>query len=291
MTGLLPQAVGLITALTYAASIISARRGLQYSNATTVTYLSLLFQTVTLWTLAFLVTGIPAVGKTFLLAAVLVGFLMPMVRLLTYTGIAKVGAARGAALRSTHPLFSAMLALAFLGETATAWGLTGVLLVVAGIVLISWREEGKRAPVPWWHNLYSILAAVLAALVHNLVRFSLHSAGYPILFAAIVGFVSLATFTGYLRARPGSNRPLWSRRAMAPFLATAALENLGFLLFNVALSIGPVVLVTPMVATQPMWVLLFTVAFLRSVELVTPRTAAGSAVVVAGTVAITLGGS
>ena len=45
-----------------------------------------------------------------------------------------------------------------------------------------------------------------------------------------------------------------------------------------------------MVATQPMWVLVFTVVFLRSIEMVTLRTVSGSVAVVAGTVAITLGG-
>ena len=76
---------------------------------------------------------------------------------------------------------------------------------------------------------------------------------------------------------------------MKPFLTAAVLENLGFLLFNTALTVGPVVLVTPMVATQPMWVLVFTVLFLRGIEMVTLRTVSGSITVVIGTLAITLG--
>lgn len=290
MTQLLPQAIGLLTAWTYGISIISARRGLQYSNATTITLLSLILQTVILWTLVGLFTGVPSVGRSFLWAAMLVGFLMPVVRWLTYMGIAKVGAARGTALRSTHPLFSTLLALTFLGETATASVLTGILLVVAGIVLISWREERPLASARWWHGAYSLAGAAAAAAVHNIARFSLKSAGHPILFAAIVGGVSLPTFAVGLAVPGALDRPLWDRRAMGPFLATAVLENMGFLLFSTALSVGPVVLVTPMVASQPMWVLIFTVVFLRSIEMVTLRTVSGSTAVVAGTLAITLGG-
>ena len=290
MTQLLPQAIGLLTAWTYGISIISARRGLQYSNASTVTLLSAISQTVILWTLVGVFTGIPAVDRTFLWAAVMVGFLMPVLRWLTYTGIAKIGAARGTALRSTHPLFSALLAVTFLGETATGPLLTGIVLVVAGIVLISWREEQRLSTARWWHGAYSLSGAITAAAVHNIARFSLKSTGHPILFAAIVGAVSLVTFTGYLTLAGAPNRPVWNRRAMRPFLTAAVLENMGFLLFNTALSVGPVVIVTPMVATQPMWVLVFTVVFLRSIEMVTLRTVSGSVAVVAGTVAITLGG-
>ena len=291
MTQLLPQAIGLLTAWTYGISIISARRGLQYSNASTVTLLSLISQTVILWTMVGVFTGLPDVGRSFLWAAVTVGFLMPVLRWLTYTGIAKIGAARGTALRSTHPLFSALLAVTLLGETAAAPLLAGIALVVAGIVLISWREEQRVSTARWWHGAYSLSGAITAAVVHNIARASLHSARHPILFAAIVGAVSLVIFAGYLTVAGAPHRPVWDRRAMRPFLAAAVLETLGFLLFNTALSVGPVVIVTPMVATQPMWVLVFTVVFLRNIEMVTLRTVSGSLAVVAGTLAITLGGA
>ena len=75
MTQLLPQAIGLLTAWTYGISIISARRGLQYSNASsTVTLLSLISQTVILWTLVGVFTGIPTVDRTFLWAAIAGGY-------------------------------------------------------------------------------------------------------------------------------------------------------------------------------------------------------------------------
>lgn len=290
MTDLMPQAIGLLTAIVYATSIMWARKGLQYSNPITVTVTSVALQSVVLTAIVLVVTGVPPVDLTFLGFAVLVGFLMPIVRLLSYTGIAKIGAARGASLRSTHPLFSALIALTILGESATPGVLTGVVLIVFGITLISWQPDQAHAHIHWWDALYSIAAAILAAVVHNVTRFSLQSNSYPILFAAIVGVVSLVTITGYLLLCPTPDRPRWTRRALGPFLVAAFLENLGFLTFTVALTIGSVVLVTPMVATQPMWVLLFAVVFLRNIELIRPRTVAGSCAVVAGTVAITVSG-
>jgi len=289
VTDLTPQGIGLLTAIIYAISIICARRGLQYSNPITVTLVSVTLQSIVLWAIVLAITGIPPVSTTFVVLAFIVGLLMPLVRLLSYTGIAKIGAARGASLRSTHPLFSTLIALSILGESATLWVLAGILLIVAGITLISWQRDKTRTPIRWWDALYSIAAAILAAVVHNITRVSLQNDSYPILFAAIVGLVSLTTTTTLLKLGQVPETPSWNRRSLGAFLATAALENLGFLTFALALSLGPVVLVTPMIATQPMWVLLFTVVFLRNIELVRLRTLAGSGTVLGGTLAITLG--
>ncbi len=70
------------------------------------------------------------------------------------------------------------------------------------------------------------------------------------------------------------------------FLAAGLFQTLGFLLVNIALSIGPVVRVIPIVATFPMWVLLGTRLLLRNIENVSLRTIIGSCLVVAGTVAV-----
>ena len=73
-----------------------------------------------------------------------------------------------------------------------------------------------------------------------------------------------------------------------PFLAAGLFETLGILLVIIALSVGQVVLVSPIVATGPMWVLLGTWLFLRGIERINLRTVLGTASVIAGTIAISL---
>ena len=66
-------------------------------------------------------------------------------------------------------------------------------------------------------------------------------------------------------------------------------RSLGLLLVLYALSYGPVVVVTLLTATLPLWVVLGSKLFLRDLEKITPRIVAGAArAVVAGTIAITL---
>jgi drug/metabolite transporter, DME family len=55
-----------------------------------------------------------------------------------------------------------------------------------------------------------------------------------------------------------------------------------------ALSAGAVVIVSPIVATSPLWILLGTWLFLRGIEGLSLRTIAGALSVVAGTIAISL---
>src|ERR1043166_7634479 len=94
-----PQLIALASALSYAFCIISARLGLRYSNGTTVTYVSLLVHTSVLWPIVFLL-GVPSVAPPALVLFLGAGSLQPAIRLLTYTGIAKIGAARlGAAFQ------------------------------------------------------------------------------------------------------------------------------------------------------------------------------------------------
>jgi drug/metabolite transporter (DMT)-like permease len=71
-------------------------------------------------------------------------------------------------------------------------------------------------------------------------------------------------------------------------LFAGVFETLGIVLVIAALSTGPVVIVSPIVATSPLWILLGTWLFLRGIERLALRTIIGALCVVAGTVAISL---
>jgi uncharacterized membrane protein len=66
-------------------------------------------------------------------------------------------------------------------------------------------------------------------------------------------------------------------------------EGLGALLSLMALSSGRVVIISPIVATTPLWNLLIAIIFLRGREEINARTIAGTVSVVLGTAAIALG--
>ena len=283
-----PQVIALCASLSYACVLVTSRRGMQYSTPKTVTLISLIVHTVSTWTAVFLTGGIPPVDTVAVYVFIVAGMLQPIIRLCTYTGVHRVGASRSGPIRSTHPMFGVFVAITVLGESASLATLAGVVSVVCGIVLITWKPASEVVSFRWWEFLFPLTAALLAGIVHPMRRFALSISHEPLFFAALVGIVSLVCFLIYT---PFSReRLVWDRRAMLPFFAAGAAETCGILFVITALGIGSVVTVSPLVGISPLWVLLGTVIFLRDLEQVRMQTVVGALCVIAGTAAISLGG-
>ena len=281
-----PQLIALGAALSYAVSGIAARRGMRYSTPITVTLVSVAVHAATLWAAVLLTGGVPSVSWWVLFLFALTGTLQPIIRLFTYAGIFYVGASRGTTLRSAHPLFSTGLAILFLGEQVSFLVIVGTLLIVAGITLISWQREIQRASFRWWHLGYPLGAAFLAGISHPLRRYALGLANEPLYLAAIIGIVALPWLASYVVLPTKGEQLIWNRQSMGWFLMAGVFETLGILLVIIALSVGQVVIVSPIVATSPLWILVGTWLFLRGIESLTLRTILGAVCVVSGTIAI-----
>ncbi|HXV83885.1 MAG TPA: DMT family transporter [Candidatus Binatia bacterium] len=283
-----PQLIALVAALSYATSGIAAKRGLRYSTPITVTLISVTVHALTLWTALLLAGGIPEVSWWVLFLFVLTGTLQPIIRLFTYAGIHYVGASRGTTLRSSHPLFSTILAVVFLDEQVSLPIVVGTILIVAGVTLISWQPEIQRTSFRWWHLGYPLGAAFLAGISHPLRRYALGLANEPLYLAAMIGIIALPWLASYIVLPTKSEQPVWNRQSMGWFLMAGVFETLGILLVITALSVGQVVIVSPIVATSPLWILVGTWLFLRGIESLTLRTVLGAVFVVSGTIAISV---
>lgn len=284
-----PQVLALITAVGYAGALVCSRLGLRYSTPTTVTLVSILVQNVVLWTAVFLLAGVPPVSWVSVGLFCVVGIFQLGVRLLAYTGVLKIGASRSSALQSINPLVSATIAIAVLKESATVLILAGTLLVVAGIILASWKAEQELPSFRWWHLLLPVGAAMLTGMNHPMRRYALSLSNEPLFFSAFMGFVSLIAFAGYMLASAQEPRLVWDRRALWPFICTGVFETFSILLIITALSIGPVVVIAPIASTYPVWSLIGARLFLKDVERIGFKAVLGILSVVAGTVAIHLG--
>ncbi len=283
-----PQLIALSAALSYATSGIAARRGMRYSTPITVTLVSLSIHATGLWSVLLLSGGVPKVSLWALFLFILTGTLQPVIRLFTYAGIYYMGASRGTTVRGSHPLFSTTVAILFLGERASLSVILGTVLIVAGVTLISWQPQSQRGAFRWWHIGFPLGAALLAGMSHPLRRYALGLANAPLFCAAVVGLVSLFWMGAYLILPLRAERPVWNRKAIGPFMIAGCFETLGILLVITALSVGQVVIVSPIVATSPLWILLGTWLFLRGIESLTLRTVLGAICVVAGTIAISV---
>ena len=285
------ELVAVLSAAMYAVSFIVARRGLRYSTPATVTAFSMVFQ-AGIFSAAVAVRGMPDFSWYAVALMAAAGSLQPFVRQLTYRGMQTIGAARSGSLRATHPFWAGIIAISLLGEELTLPVFLGNVTVVAGIAAIS-REGAKttdeRAESPGWYVLVPLAAAFMAGIAFPLRRAALTLTPEPVFFTAVTGTVGLALL-GITQAVPGlAQRYVWDRRALWPFVAAGLFEGVsaGGILY--ALNAGEVIVIAPITATLPMWILLGTVIFLRDMERVTRATVLGTVLVVTGIILVSVG--
>ncbi len=283
------ELLALLTAFSYAASNIAARWGLRYSTPNTAVLFSLSMHALGLSSIVLFTEGVPAVPRAALYLVVVTGVLQTLLRSCHYLAISTVGVSRAVTLRNTHPMLTVLIGVTVLGEQTNAFNLAGVGLIVGGTVLTSWRMDDQIPDFRPWYLLLPVATSVITSTVHPVRRYAMILAGEPFFFAALVGVVSLSCFTAYL-ALPLPRDPLvWHRKALLPFAISGGCETAAILLLFHALASGPVVVVSPITATSPVWTVLLASILLRRIEHVTPAVIFGTLLVVAGAVCVSLG--
>ena len=102
-------------------------------------FLSIVVGTLIIGALAIPLHGteILAVPLAALVWIIVLGVLnFPLGRYFAFTAVHMVGVARAMPVLSVAPLFAAVLAFVFIGETPTLLSLVGALSVVGGVILI-----------------------------------------------------------------------------------------------------------------------------------------------------------
>jgi uncharacterized membrane protein len=284
-----PEALALLAAVSYALFTLSAWFGLQHSTPLAATIVSLLARAILLWTAVVFTGGIPGFARLALIVFVILGILQSVTSLLTFVGLHRIGTSRSQPLRNTYPLWSALIAILIMHEKASALIVAGTLSIVAGVILISWKPDVPPPGYRWWHIVFSLAAGVLAGVAYPLRRYGLTITDEPVFFAAVVAVVSLAGAVPYVWLSRDRQGTMWHPRGVLHFTLAGFFEGLGALLSLMALSSGRVVIISPIVATTPLWNLIIAIIFLRGKEEINPRTIAGTLAVVIGTIAIALG--
>ncbi|HEU4368431.1 MAG TPA: EamA family transporter [Methylomirabilota bacterium] len=278
-------ALALLSALLSAAATVLIRQGLRGSSPYTGVWINMAVGAVCLWG-AVLVTGgmgrpTPTAFALFVLAG-LIGTVAG--RLLRFFAIDTVGASITGAFMNVTPLVSSGLAILLLGEHVTLPIVLGTLVIVAGATLLSTggRSLGVR-PVQLW---LPILSATCFGIVAILRKLGL-SGMAPVPGTAVNVTTALVVFTGFLVASGQSRAMVCRGPSLVYFVAAGLTENLGVFLVVLALSLGTVSVVAPLTNATPLFVIVFSLLFLRGIETLNARVIGGSVLVVVGAVLIT----
>jgi len=214
----------------------------------------------------------------FLLAGVLAPGLS---QLFFFRAVRDAGASRTSVVVGTAPLVAVLIALAALDEPARPLVLVGGLAIVCGSVALGFEPE-RPAGFKVAGIAFAVLTTIMFATRDDLLRWLATDSPPPALPAAAVAMAGgAATLTAFLLSRRRLSVP--AVRAGAPrFLGPGLLFGASYAFLFEAYYHGRVTVVSPLVATESLFGVLFAVLLLRRSELVGRHVVFGAALVVAG---------
>jgi drug/metabolite transporter, DME family len=286
MTNIPAELYALANAFLFALNNILTKKALRYSNPATAVISSLLINIVFLWSVAILFVPLEPLTSASIWIFVVVGFFQPgLTRLLTYKGIDALGVAITDPIRASTPLFSAIMAIVFLGEQITLPIVVATLMIIAGITLLSWRSGPINIVGSAVYLWYPIAASALAGASQVVRKFGLASVPHPFLAAAVTAtssFVVSVLTMWYVEKSQES----WqmNRQCFWWFLSGGIVISLAMTCIYYALDLGKVSVVIPIASTGPLFSLILTAIFLRDVERVTVKIVLSAVMIVGGVV-------
>ncbi len=273
-------------ALCFSIAHILIRRGLVGSNAMTGSFISLSMSAVVLWALALFFASLSALWTPAVLIFIAAGILAPGIgRTLSYVGIEKIGIARSVPIANSSPIFASVFAVIFLAEAWLLQNMVGTLLVISGVVSLSLAKPAQGE----WRKLdivYPLVGAMAFGASTILRKAGLGFVDSPLLAAAVTaGAAAIFSFT-LLQIRGGKQAFQLTRRSAAWLFAAGFINTAAMLSVFYALSHGKVVIVEPLMSSNPVLTLLFTAIFLRDVEVLSLRVITSGLLTVIGTILV-----
>lgn len=289
-------ALSLVPAVLWGFSPILSKRGMAAGGGSVQAALVVVVvDSIVYWTVLLAVSGtdpfdgVDATAFAIFFVAGLIGTAVG--RVAVFAGVHRVGASINSAGISARPLFATFIALVWLGEPVGPLTGIGVVVLVAGLVVLAVSKGGDLAG---WRprDLAFPLAAALAFAVGNVMRrFGLTTTAVTTLqavtvneTAALIGLVAFAVAT---RGRGVFDAP---RRTYLYFTGSGLLTALALLALFEALDRGPVAVVDPLAGTAPLFTTVFAALLLGDLERVSKGVVAGAALIVVGAGLITVAG-
>ena len=263
------------------------KRGLVHSDvdaAVTVQQFAMVVFLLVLWIVGYGAGGLPiplpAVATFVILGAV--GAFFGRVFLLR--AIDQIGASRAQSIKNASPLLTAVIGVTFLGESATPGTFGGVIVIVAGILLITHTKGSEAEPAAPLAGLgNAALSFVFYSLGPILKRLGVLQGGDPILGAVITQVTGLM-FIGLL-GKAVRVRIVWRGVPLAGalcFAASGVVHGVGTILTFLAVVHAPAVIVAPIWNIQPLVTFALAHFTLKGIEIVRVQDGLGAVLIVGG---------
>ncbi len=211
-------------------------------------------------------------------------------RLLYVQAVRDAGPSRAAILVGTAPLLSVLIAVAVLHETIGPVLVVGTLLIVGGGIALV-RERTRPAYFKLIGVVLALVVALLVAIRDNVARSVTSGADMePVLeIAAVLVAASTMAFVYLLVGSRGTGAFARTWKVFLPFLPMGVIAGFASLAVLESLDRGPVTVVAPLIATQALWVVIFSSLLVGRAEAVTARVVVAAVCVVGGGALVGIG--
>jgi drug/metabolite transporter (DMT)-like permease len=262
-TDLQSIACAVLAAALFGTALVTTHTGLRHMDALSGARISIPVATALFWLLAPMHDLSGWQAQAAVIFAVVGVFFPAAVTLLTFAANRRLGPAVTGTIGGTAPLFAVLGAAFFLDEPLGMREAVATAIIVLGCTLLSSSDgtvAGGRAREALWLPWTS---AVLRGAAQVLSKAGL--ALWPNPFAAALMGYSVSAAVVWGAPLLGPQRPAFAanRRGVAWFAVTGVLNGGAVLSMYYALSTGPVYIVSPIVATYPLFTLALSALVLR----------------------------
>lgn len=208
-------------------------------------------------------------------------------RFVYYKALFTIGPPRLTTMMSTAPLLSLALGVLFLAERPGVGVLAGTAMVILGVIFVSYEpsEEG------WFHRgiLWGFASALSLGVSTFIRKKGIAAFPDPMLTVAWANFVG-AVVLWSLRPIVPARLFKWGGRSTVIAIALLGVLNSANQVFmNMAVKTGDISVVTPIIASSPIFSIIFTAIFLRGFERIRPAMVIGVFFTAGGMIFIVLG--
>ncbi len=256
MGAILPIALGLLAAVLFGLNFYVQRQGLKTSDPLVGAFLSILSMAGMFWIFAPLSISPEWFSHPSIVYFILAGLIFPAIaHIFQIQAIGKVGPALTAAIGSLLPLFAAIPAVLFLGESFGAALVIGMALMMGGVVIAGLGGARVKRNFALWALLLPVASSAARGFALPLSKIGMIDIPCPFFATLVAGNVS-AVVVFFILVGTGRAKSLVSLNISSLwFVLSGVINGTGILLVNIAISIGDITRVAPFISTVPLWVL------------------------------------
>lgn len=281
------ELIAIFSAMAWAGDSILVRLGLRKSNIFAAMLVSYGISVVCIWTYLLITTPLDFLTSRAMGYFLLSGCLQPLfARALYYEALTRMGVSRAGPLRGAEPLFAAAIAVTVLHEEPNIPVYMGTLLIVGSIWTIS-SGQSEKSNWRFTDILFPLGAALVSAISQTLRKQGLNILPNPFVAAGTVTSVTLILFLLFLLATKRTGKLRMERESFFYFFVAALVAIMAQVSNFIAVGGADLSVIIPLLNTTPLFTVLFSSLFLRSMETITRQIILGAILMVAGVVTIT----